>query len=112
MENVKDLFSALRKGLENFSAHITHSSQIYQRKTKDLTPEAYPNGQDSPMDRSARPAEEMITTMGSAIDNFIDVMLEMAKDVKTKADLMFRELIEPSDTYCKHYQATNNVLIE
>ena len=33
MENVKDLFSALRKGLDNFSAHINHSSQIYQRKT-------------------------------------------------------------------------------
>ena len=32
MENLKDLFSAIRKGLENFSAHITHASQIFSRK--------------------------------------------------------------------------------
>ena len=32
MENIKDLFAAIRKGLENFSAQITHSTQIYKRK--------------------------------------------------------------------------------
>ena len=50
--------------------------------------------------------------MGSAIDNFIEVMLEMAKEVKAKADLLFRDLIEPSDLYLKHYSATNSTLIE
>jgi hypothetical protein len=39
-------------------------------------------------------------------------MLNMAKEVKTKADLLFRDLIEPSDLYCKHYTATNSILIE
>ena len=56
--------------------------------------------------------EEMVTTMGATLDNFVNVMLDMAKDVKSKADSLFRDLIEPSDLYCKHYSATNNILIE
>ena len=56
--------------------------------------------------------EEMGTTMGTSMDNFTNIMLEMAKEVKSKADLLFRDLIEPSDLYCKHYTATNSILIE
>ena len=56
--------------------------------------------------------EEMVTTIGATLDNFVNVMLDMAKDVKSKADSLFRDLIEPSDLYCKHYSATNNILIE
>ena len=36
----------------------------------------------------------------------------MAKDVRSKADLLYRELIEPSELYSKHYETTNNILIE
>ena len=61
---------------------------------------------------SAANDNEIINTMSTSIDNFIKVMLDMAKDVRSKADLLFRELIEPSDLYSKHYQATNGILIE
>ena len=63
-------------------------------------------------EHSEGPTDEIITTMGTSIDNFISVMLAMAKDVKLKADMLFRDLIEPSDLYCKHYAATNGILIE
>ena len=39
MENVKELFSSIKKGLDNFSAHITYCTQIYNRKTQALYPE-------------------------------------------------------------------------
>ena len=32
MNNMKDYFSSIRKNLENFSASITHATQIYKRK--------------------------------------------------------------------------------
>ena len=32
MENMKDFVSSIRKGLETFSAHITHATSIYRRK--------------------------------------------------------------------------------
>ena len=54
----------------------------------------------------------MVTTMGAAVESYTSVLLDMAKQVKLKADLMFRELIEPSDLYCKHYTATNSILLE
>ena len=54
----------------------------------------------------------MINSLGSSIDNFVSIMFAMAKDVRTKADMLFRDLIEPSDLYCKHYTATNSILIE
>jgi len=46
------------------------------------------------------------------MESFVTVMLNMANDVRSKADMLFRDLIEPSDLYCKHYTATNNILIE
>ena len=124
MENIKDLFSSIRKGLENFSAHITHSTQIYKRKQVEIfkqlnrTNKLKDNTSDFVQGRGAQTAvkevesEEMITTMGATLDNFVNIMLDMAKDVKSKADSLFRDLIEPSDLYCKHYSATNNILIE
>ena len=36
MEFTKDLLSAVKKGFENFSSHITHATQIYQRKQEQL----------------------------------------------------------------------------
>ena len=54
----------------------------------------------------------MITTVAAAIDNFTNIMLKTAKDIKSKANLMFRDLIEPCDLYCKHYSATNSLLLE
>ena len=54
----------------------------------------------------------MMTTMGASIDNFTSLLLDMAKQVKLKADLMVRDLIEPADLYCKHYTATNSILLE
>ena len=54
----------------------------------------------------------MTTTMGTSIDNFTSILLDMAKQVKLKADLLFRDLIEPADLYCKHYTATNSILLE
>ena len=56
--------------------------------------------------------EVMVTTMGITIENFTKALHEMAKGVRSKADLLFKDLIEPSDTYCKHYSATNSILIE
>ena len=125
MENIKDLFSSIRKGLENFSAHITHSTQIYKRKQVEIfkqlnrTNKLKDDTSDLVQGREASVAaakevenEEMVTTMGATLDNFVNVMLDMAKDVKSKADSLFRDLIEPSDLYCKHYSATNNILIE
>ena len=125
MENIKDLFSSIRKGLENFSAHITHSTQIYKRKQVEIfkqlnrTNKLKDDSSDLVQGREASVAaakevenEEMVTTMGATLDNFVNVMLDMAKDVKSKADSLFRDLIEPSDLYCKHYSATNNILIE
>jgi len=50
--------------------------------------------------------------MGSALEGFVKTMLNMAKDVRTKADMLFKDLIEPSDLYIKHYTATNSILIE
>ena len=61
---------------------------------------------------AANENDEIINTMGTSVDNFLKVMLDMAKDVRSKADLLFRELIEPSDLYSKHYSATNSILIE
>ena len=61
---------------------------------------------------SAANDNEIINTMGTSIDNFVKVMFDMGKDVRSKADLLFRELIEPSDLYSKHYSATNGILIE
>lgn len=46
------------------------------------------------------------------MESFVTVMLNMANDVRSKADMLFRDLIEPSDLYCKHYTATNSILIE
>lgn len=46
------------------------------------------------------------------MENFVNVMFGMAKEVRLKADMLFRDLIEPTDLYCKHYTATNNILIE
>ena len=128
MENIKDLFSSIRKGLENFSAHITHSTQIYKRKQVEIFKqlnrtnqlkgaEGSSSGLVQGREASVAAAkevenEEMVTTMGATLDNFVNVMLDMAKDVKSKADSLFRDLIEPSDLYCKHYSATNNILIE
>ena len=54
----------------------------------------------------------MMTTMGASIENFTTLLLDMAKQVKLKADLMVRDLIEPADLYCKHYTATNSILLE
>ena len=53
-----------------------------------------------------------MTTMGSTVDSFTKTMFELAKGMRLKADLLFRDLIEPSDLYCKHYTATNSILIE
>ena len=50
--------------------------------------------------------------MGASIDNLTNLLLDMAKQVKLKADLMVRDLIEPADLYCKHYTATNSILLE
>jgi len=58
------------------------------------------------------PSDEITTTLSSSLDGFISKMLEMAKQVKLKADLLFRELVEPTDQYCKHYTATNSILLE
>ena len=54
----------------------------------------------------------MITTMGSALEGFVKTMLGMAKDMRQKADMLFKDLIEPSELYYKHYSATNGILIE
>ena len=54
----------------------------------------------------------MITTMGSALEGFVKTMLGMAKDLRQKADMLFKDLIEPSELYYKHYSATNGILIE
>ena len=32
MENMRDFVSSIRKGLETFSAHLTHSTLLYKRK--------------------------------------------------------------------------------
>lgn len=32
MENIKDMFVSIRKGLENFSAHLTRSTQLFHSK--------------------------------------------------------------------------------
>ena len=54
----------------------------------------------------------MVTTMGITIENFTKALQELAKGVRTKADLLYKELIEPSEMYGKHYSATNSILIE
>ena len=56
--------------------------------------------------------DSAIDTLGTSVENFLKVMLDLAKDVRTKADLLFRDLIEPADLYCKHYTATNSILID
>ena len=35
----------------------------------------------------------------------------MAEDIREKADVLFRDLIEPMDMYYKHYNSTCNVAI-
>ena len=50
--------------------------------------------------------------MGSALEGFVKTMLGMAKDMRQKADMLFKDLIEPSELYYKHYSATNGILIE
>ena len=32
IENIKELFGSIKKGLENFSTHIAHSTQLYHSK--------------------------------------------------------------------------------
>ena len=54
----------------------------------------------------------MMTTLGVSLDNFVKTMLEMAKDVRQKSEMLYKHLIEPSDLYIKHYSATNSILIE
>lgn len=56
--------------------------------------------------------QAMVTTMGITIENFTKALQELAKGVRTKADLLYKELIEPSEMYGKHYSATNSILIE
>lgn len=53
-----------------------------------------------------------MTTLGVSLDNFVKTMLEMAKDVRQKSEMLYKHLIEPSDLYIKHYSATNSILIE
>ena len=36
MENIKELFVSVRKGLENFSAQVTHSTQHFNSKQRAL----------------------------------------------------------------------------
>lgn len=107
MNNMKDYFSSIRKNLENFSASITHATQIYKRKQGLAAADTDKN--DIP---AADMDDEIINTTGTSIESFIRSMKEMANDVRTKADLLFRELIEPTDLYIKHYSATNSILIE
>lgn len=104
MENAKDLFGSVRKGLENFSAQVTHATQFYKRKQEQL------NGSVDGRRESQGP--EVVDTLGSSVENFINVMLGLAKDLRLKADMLFRDLIEPTDLYQKHYTATNNILLE
>ena len=54
----------------------------------------------------------MVTTLSVAQDSFIKIMVEMSRDVKSKSEMLFKDLIEPSDLYIKHYSATNGILID
>lgn len=36
----------------------------------------------------------------------------MAQEMRKKADLLFRDLIEPIDLYYKHYIQTNNSILQ
>ena len=68
MDYMKDLLSAVRKGLENFSSHIIHSTQIYKRKQETLW-----QPQRKAVDPSM-PIDDMVTTMGTSIDSFITIL--------------------------------------
>ena len=50
--------------------------------------------------------------MGITIENFTKALTELSKEIRLKADLLYKDLIEPSDMYCKHYSASNNILVE
>ena len=102
MENIKDLFVSIRKGLENFSAHMTRSTQLFYNKQRTL----------SSTYAASKEEDVIVTTLGVALDNFVKTMQEMAKDVRQKSEMLFKDLIEPSDLYIKHYSATNNILLE
>lgn len=123
MDNMREFIGSVRKGLETFSTQITYATLLYKRKTaapaetnndKSGGEGFFDLEQESMVTEatSATYENELFDTMGISIDNFSKVMLNMAKDLRSKADLLFRELIEPSDQYSRHYSATNAILIE
>ena len=109
MEFMQELLQAVKKGLDNFSSHITHATQIYKRKQETIWLQPGPGLGNN---LGAQGPDEMVTTLGAAVESYTSVLLDLAKQVKLKADQMFRDLIEPSDLYCKHYTATNSILLE
>ena len=79
MRDARELYISVRKGLENFSAHITHATVTYKRKSsgadassKDLNSD---NGTDFDSTEIATEENDFINTVGSSIDNFVKVMI-------------------------------------
>ena len=56
-------------------------------------------------------SSEVINTLGTTIDKFTLHLEDMAKIIHEKADLLFRDLIEPIDLYYKHYNQTSSVIL-
>ena len=79
MENIKELFASIRKGLENFSAHLTHSTQLYHTKSKTLASGQAFSAVSNPSRNGAE--SEAVTTLGTSLESFVKAMLDMAKDV-------------------------------
>ena len=97
MENMRDYITSIRKGLETFSAHITHATMLYKRKlvqssttSETLQPldDFDEHDQSSSMGITAEATtatsmnenDLICNTMGMSIDSFAKVMLDMAKD--------------------------------
>ena len=57
-------------------------------------------------------AESVVDTMGTAVNNFTSTLLSLSKDLKTKADSLGSDLIEPLSMYQKNYQAQNRGLLD
>ena len=53
----------------------------------------------------------IVNTLGTSMDNFTKHLDQMAADIRDKADVLFRDLIEPLDMYYKHYNSTCNVVL-
>ena len=105
---MKEFFEAIRAGLDNFCLHIESTIQQYQRVSK-ASKVAKEEKRKSIVYSAGGPlaSQDIIDTMGTSIESFVEKVSSFAKEMQGKADNIKKDLIEPLNFYSKHYTKEN-----